>query len=148
MSESREETELILAYAEKVKITASWNPEEFDTVLFKKDPPVPEEFSNDTKELIEFCFAFYQRAVFTGELEMNFPKPAELKSNDIIKDLNLELEHYRDHFIYEVKRALGLTEQHVEPVPETEQKPRRTKATSPYAKAMLQFRKEQKKTTK
>ena len=154
MSATREEIEKIVAYAEKVKITAGWNPEEFNTVLFKHDPPLPNELSDDTKELIEFCFTFYQRAVFTGELEMNYPKPANLKSDNILEDLNMGLEHYRDHLIFEVKKALGLIEPQFEPGTESDPEPELTKkhrgkaATSLYTKAMLQFKTEQKKTKK
>ncbi|MCP4757150.1 MAG: hypothetical protein GY866_40320 [Proteobacteria bacterium] len=137
MSISKEEIKLAVEYAEQLEITASLDPKDEKTLRFHRNPPPPAGLSEETMEIIEICIEYHQRSVFTGEYLAVDDNPPVHESTDAIGDINFNLNHYKNAFVTEVKKGLATDQENEQFEPK--------KKISQYAKAMLEFRKKQKK---
>lgn len=142
MEYPKEDVDSAVKYAETVKIMAVVSPDDEQSFIFEYEPEIPETLDDEVRELIKLCLNFYQRIVFTGGYEVDEPKPADKRSNNVLDDVNLSLEFYKGYFVYEVQKALGLIEPEVvvRPIEDDEDfKPK----VSKYAQAMMAYKKEQ-----
>lgn len=133
MSYSQPELDIALKYVKTVKVIAEFDPHDKKIIQFHRDPSIPESLSKEVIELIECCFQFFQRTVFTGEYDLFEENQPKLDFKDIIEELNFKLDHHKDNFIYEVKKSLGLIEEKIETQPDQKIK------ISRYAQAMLNY---------
>lgn len=137
MAFSQEDIDLSLDYAETVKLTATLNPDDKKTIDFHISKEIPDTIKDeDVKDLLDIAVKYYQRSIFTGEYLMADDDPPTRTSGEPIDDINFYLSYYKTHLKEELKKAFDLDEDYKVIV--HHEGPR----ISPYAEAMLSYRKE------
>ncbi|NQU65885.1 MAG: hypothetical protein HQ517_16615 [SAR324 cluster bacterium] len=138
MAFSIEEAASALAYIKQLRIIAELNSGDGKTLFFNRIPVMPESFSEDIQSILEICIEYHQRSVFTGEHLSQDKNPPLSHATNPLDEINYFLEHYKPLLIKEVEKGLDIA------VPsEKDLDPERK--ISPYAKAMLKHRAEQRK---
>lgn len=135
MTYSESDIAKALAYAERVKFSATLDPEDGRTIQFHRSEELPVEMEEEARDLLEIAIQYYQRSIFTGEYLIADLDPPVRKSGEPIDDVNFFLSYYQTKLIDELKRAFEL-ETPLNPEPKVE-KPK----ISPYAEVMLAYKK-------
>lgn len=133
MSYSQKDIDRSLDFAERIRITATLDPKDNQSILFQHSETLPPDLSEETRSLLEIAVQYYQRSIFTGEYLMEDDDPPVRKSGEPIDDINFYLSYYKSKLIDELKKAFDLDSDLKLKV----NKPR----ISPYAEQMLKFRK-------
>ena len=139
MGFSEEEAKSALEYMKQLKITADLDPTDGKTLCFIRTPALPDTISAEVRSILEICIEYHQRSVFMGEyLAQDNQPPIFQAGGEPLDEINFFLEHYSYMLINEVEKGLDLN------VP-TEEEMRPKLKNSDYVKAMLEFRKQQRK---
>lgn len=140
MSFKKEEVAAALTYADRLLIKASLDPSDNKTLVFTKSEEIPAGLDEEIRLMLDLSIQYYQRSVFTGEYLQEDSNPPVRVATDAVDDLNFFLGYYKDKLLKELRKALDV---------DTELKaikPDGPKLT-PYAEAMLKYRKEMMKKT-
>jgi len=139
MALRRTDIDQALLYAEQLKLTAELDPIDGKTLIFKRLPTIPAHFPAEVVLVLEICIEYHQRCVFTGEYLQADDDPPGFKAANALEEINFYLEHYKPHFLKEVKKGLESDEIAPEEPPKI--------PLTPYAEIMLKHRQRQKPKT-
>ncbi len=134
MSYSQTDIDSAMAFAKRVKIKASINSQDRQTVDFSRSEEIPKDLEGEVKDLLEIAVQYYQRSIWTGEYLMQDEDPPVRPSGDPLEDINFYLSYYKNKLIEELQKAYELDEG---------LKPKVNKPKiSPFAEQMILHRKE------
>ncbi len=137
MGHKKEEIEQALDFANKLEFIAKLDSSRNGSIEFCLSKQIPGSLSNEIQEMLNLCIEYYQRSIFMGEYQGADENPPKHQSNEPLEDINFCLAYYKTHFIKEVKKAIDVD-------PESVIRGDGPKLT-PYAQAMLDFRKKSKR---
>ncbi|MBU2512920.1 hypothetical protein KJ966_16400 [bacterium] len=140
MSYSQKDVERSLAFAERVRLTATLDTADNRSILFHQSEEIPKDLNEEVRILLDIAVKYYQRSIFTGEYLMEDDDPPVRRTGEPIDDINFFLGYYKTKLIEELKKAFDLDEQ-------MKIKSDGPKIT-PYAMQMLKYRKEMAKKAK
>ena len=135
MTLTREELEKSIFYAERLKITASFDPSDPRLVQFQWSEPIPSGLGEEAFKLLELSIQYYQRTVFTGEYLIEDPNPPVHKTGERIEDINFYLDYYKSRLISEINKAFDLDIHRKKTITEE------GRVMTPYVEAMLEHQK-------
>ena len=136
MSFSKEEAIVAFEYIKGLKISAELDTRDGKTLCFVQTPERPSDFSEDICSILDICIEHHQRSVFTGEYLSNDNMPPGFRTDNALDEINFYLAHYHHFLLKEVEKGLDL----ISPS-EDEMRPKRK--SSPFVKAMLKHRVQQ-----
>jgi hypothetical protein len=135
---TRHHNSAALAYAQNLKLVAELDPADGKSLIFRRLPPIPDDFSPAVRQVLDICIEYHQRCVFMGEYLKNDENPPYFKADSALEEINFYLEHYKAHFIKEVDKGLAADSV-------TDGEKQLTRKLTPYAEEMLKYRQRQRK---